>query len=150
MNRSIKTFLVWLLMAILPLHAMAASVGMSCVPGQRQLSQQVETVAASHHGMHHDMRHNVDAGMHAHHGAQASDAGAADASKHAAHDKAEQQTHSSCSACSMLCIGAAAPPSAFLAVPSFDGTDAFLISPAALVPGFIPDGLQRPPRPHVS
>ena len=146
MNRSIKTFLVWLLMAILPLHAMAASVGMSCVPGQRQLSQHAEAVVAAHQDMHHD----ADAGMHAHHGAHAGNAGEATADKHVSHDKAEKQTHSSCSACSVLCIGAAAPPSAFLAVPAFDGTDAFLISPASLVPGFIPDGLQRPPRPQVS
>lgn len=142
MNRSIKRFLVWLLMAILPLHAMAASVGMSCVPGQRQLSQHVEAVALMHH--------DADAGMHAHHGAHASDADQAGAVDHASHDKAEKQTHSSCSACSVLCIGAAAPPSAFLAVPAFEGSDAFLISPATLVPGFIPDGLQRPPRPQVS
>lgn len=142
MNRSIKTFLVWLLMAILPLHAMAASVGMSCVPGQRQVSQHVEPAAVAHHDM--------DAEMHAHHGAHASDAAAAGADTHASHEKAETQTHSSCSACSALCVGAAAPPSAFLAVPAFDGSDAFLISPATLVPGFIPDGLQRPPRPHFS
>lgn len=140
MNRSIKTFLVWLLMAILPLHAIAASVGMSCVPVQRQLSQHVEPLALAHHDM--------GADMHAHHGAHAGGADEAGAATHASHDKAEKQSHSSCSACSALCVGAAAPPSAFLAVPAFEGTDVFLISPPTLVPGFIPDGLQRPPRPH--
>lgn len=138
MNRSLKTFLIWLLMAILPLHAVAASVGMSCAPDSSQVSHKVERTDAAHLG--------AGIEMHAHHGAHASDAGDSGSDTHAQPAKFEKQAHSSCSACSALCAGAVAPPSAFLAVPSFDGSDIFLVSPMAMVPGFIPDGPQRPPR----
>jgi hypothetical protein len=138
MNRSLKTFLVWLLMAILPLHAIAAGAGMSCAPGSNQVSQKVNLIQAAHQG--------AGMEMHAHHGAQASGAGDVGSDTHVKPAKFEKQAHSSCSACSALCAGAVAPPSAFLAVPSFDGSDAFLVSPSAMVPGFIPDGPQRPPR----
>lgn len=138
MNRSLKTFLVWLLMALLPLHAMAASVGMSCAPNHRQLS----LAPGAGDTMHHD----AASGMHMQHGAQASDPGAAGSAPDTPPAKAEKQAHSACSACSALCFGAAAPPSAFMPVPTFDGSDAFLVSSPTIVPGFIPDGLQRPPR----
>lgn len=141
MNRSLKTFLVWLMMAILPLHAMAASVGMSCAPDHRQLSQ-APTPGGEH--QHHD----AAADMHAHHGGVAGHADEVASDADTSQAKAGQQTHSSCSACSALCVGAVAPPSAFVSVPTFDGSDAILVAPPALVPGFIPDGLQRPPRPH--
>lgn len=140
MNRSLTTFLVWLLMAILPLHAIAASVGMSCAPDKRQASQNIALAAPTHH--------DAGADMHAHHGAHASDTNEAAPDTHDSHGKADGQAHSSCSACSALCIGAVAPPPPFLAVPAFDGTDVLLISSSTPVPGFIPDGLQRPPRRH--
>lgn len=140
MNRSLKTFLVWLLMAILPLHALAASAGMSCAPDHRQASQKRDFNSAVHHDM--------AASMHAHHGTHASSADKAASDTHTPSAKIEKLTHSSCSACSALCAGAVAPPSAFLPIPSFDGSDAFLESPSAIVPGFIPDGPQRPPRRH--
>lgn len=136
MNRSLKTFLIWLLMAILPLHAVAASVGMSCAPDSSQVSHKVERIDAAHPG--------AGIEMHAHHGAHAS--GDSGSDTHAQPAKFEKQAHSSCSACSALCAGAVAPPSALLAVPGFHGSDVFLASPMAMVPGFIPDGPQRPPR----
>lgn len=138
MNRSLKTFLIWLLMAILPLHAVAASVGMSCAPDSSQVSYKVERIDAAHLG--------AGIEMHAHHGVHASDAGDSGSDTHAQPAKLEKQAHSSCSACSALCAGAVAPPPALLAVPSFAGSDVFLASPMAMVPGFIPDGPQRPPR----
>ncbi|WP_206759343.1 hypothetical protein, partial [Acinetobacter baumannii] len=59
---------------------------------------------------------------------------------------AKPGTHSSCSACSAFCAGAVAPPSFSLPLPVFDGSDAVVAAPADFVAGFIPDGLQRPPR----
>jgi hypothetical protein len=137
MNRTVKTFLVWLLMLVLPLHAVAANVGMSCAPVERQAVHVMASTA--HHG---------DAGdAHAHHGG-----GHANVASATAHDgdssakDAGKKAHTSCSACSALCIGAVAPPSAFLPLPSFDGSDAVTVAPARFAAGFIPDGLQRPPR----
>lgn len=128
MTRAFKTFLVWLLMAVLPLHAVAAGIGMSCMPQH----QAAKVEAKAHHGADQ---------AHAHHGhheaAQADDA-----------PEADTQTHSSCSACSVFCVGAVAPPSAHSPVLSFDGSEAVVATPAAFAAAFIPDGPQRPPRRH--
>ena len=129
MTRAFKTFLVWLLMAVLPLHAVAAGIGMSCMP-QHQV---VKLEAKAHHSAGEAHAH------HAHHAAvQADDADKA--------PQAEPQTHSSCSACSAFCVGAVAPPSAHSPVLSFDGSDAVVVTPVAFAAGFIPAGPQRPPR----
>lgn len=131
MKRTLKTFLLWLLMAMLPLHAVAGSLGMSCAPLHRQSGQD----AMPHHAMMDD--------AHAGHGAvQAGQASDPDAVGHAPDSK----THSSCSACSVFCAGAVAPPSVYLQVPSFDGTDAVSVPAPVLAVGFIQDGPQRPPR----
>ncbi|WP_292044491.1 hypothetical protein [Massilia sp. UBA6681] len=140
MNRTVKTFIVWLLMLMLPLHAVAASVGMSCAP---VLQNAASSAGMAHHQpapdahAHHDADHTAHAG----HGASA----AADEDHGSAPDIVKK-THSACSACSAVCAGAVAPPSAFLPLPTFDGSDAVLVSPSTLVAGFIPDGPQRPPR----
>lgn len=135
MTRAFKTFLVWLLMALLPLHAVAAGVGMSCLSGH----QAVEASPAPQHAGGEEHAH------HGHHDAgDASVAGAANA----ADDGAEsgKQAHSSCSACSVFCVGAVAPPSATTPVLPSDGSEAVIVAPAAFAAGFIPDGPQRPPR----
>ena len=140
MNRTVKTFLVWLLMLVLPLHAVAANVGMSCAPAGRQAVQA---------GAEAPMAHHADAAdAHAHHDGGHASADAVDATQDgdpSAKD-AGKKAHTSCSACSALCIGAVAPPSAFLPLPSFDGSDAVAVTPVRFAAGFIPDGLQRPPR----
>lgn len=137
MNRIPKTFLVWLLMLVLPLHAVAANVGMSCAPLKRQAVHVMADVSMAHHG--------DAAGVHAHDGHAGSDAMAAHHDDSPAKDPGKK-AHSSCSACSALCVGAVAPPSALLPLPAFDGSDAVTVAPAHLAAGFIPDGLQRPPR----
>lgn len=138
MNRTVKTFLVWLLMLVLPLHATAANVGMSCAPVERQAVHVKTDESMAHHG--------AAADAHAHHGAHAS--GEASAAHHgdASAKDPGKQAHTSCSACSALCIGAVAPPSVYLPLPSFDGSEAVTVTPTRFAAGFIPDGLQRPPR----
>jgi uncharacterized protein involved in copper resistance len=137
MNRLLTTLLVWLLMAALPLHAVAASARMSCAP----LQQDAGAAAMTGHGSH---ASSGDA--HAHHDMQAMDAADAAADHGSSDAKTGKLSHSSCSACSAFCIGALAPPSSSLSLPSFDGSDAVLAASADLVAGFIPDGPQRPPR----
>lgn len=135
MKRTLRTLLVWLLVALLPLHAVAASLGMSCAAAQRQSP----AVAAA--------LHEPLAGAHAHHdGKHAAQARDAHAGAHSPAPQIEQPSHASCSACSALCTGAVAPPSCHLRVPAFDGTDAVAVAPAVLAVGFIQDGPQRPPR----
>jgi hypothetical protein len=139
MNRTLKTFLVWLLMAMLPLHAVAGSLGMSCAPVHQQSSQDVMRGVMSHH----DMMGDAHAGHGIGQADRALDPGVGD---HAPDSKVEKQAHSSCSACSAFCVGAVAPPSAYLPVPTFDGTDALSVPASLFAVGFIQDGPRRPPR----
>ena len=140
MNRSIKTFLVWLLLALLPLHAVAAS-RMSCGPVHPQSSQSLINVGSQSH------EHMADA--HAHQGGEhASQPDDTLVDDDSADSKTGKKPHSTCSACSAFCLGAVAPPSTHFAVPAFDGSNAVIVAPAAFAVGFIQDGPQRPPRPQ--
>ncbi|MBQ5946084.1 hypothetical protein [Massilia sp. ST3] len=147
MTRAFKTFLVWLLMAVLPLHAVAAGIGMSCMP-QHQSMRHAASAPVAATAQH-------DAGeAHAHHGHHDDGAGAPAATSAAdiadtaggGHPADDGENHSSCSACSVFCIGAVAPPSDYAPLLPFDGSEAVVIAPAAFAAGFIPDGPQRPPR----
>ncbi|WP_313704792.1 hypothetical protein [Massilia sp.] len=157
MNRLLTTLLIWLLMAALPLHAAAASINMSCAPVPQHVAAQPGGHEA--HGLH-----AAPADAHAHHGAPVAHAAhhdsAADSGHQSGHhssadsgadqdtsqSKAGKLSHSSCSACSAFCAGAVAPPSISLFLPFLDGSEAVRVPPADLLAGFIPDGLQRPPR----
>jgi hypothetical protein len=133
MNRLFTTLLVWLLMAALPLHAVAAVINLSCAHSQQQADPHADHAAPA-----------IDA--HAHHGSHDADA-AAPAAAGDASESGSLLSHASCSACSAFCVGAVAPPSASLPLPSFDGCEAVVIAATDFGTGFIPDGLQRPPRP---
>jgi len=139
MNRTVKTLIVWLLMLMLPLHAVAASVGMSCAPIPQHGAS---SASMAHHQPAPDAHaeHGGDHAAHAAHGASTT------ADDNASAPDIAKKAHTSCSACSAVCAGAVAPPSAFSSLPTFDGSDAVLVSPSTLVAGFIPDGPQRPPR----
>lgn len=138
MNRSLKTFLLWLLIAMLPLHAVAGRLGMSCAPVHHQ-AQGAAVMSMPHH--------EVVTDEHAHHGGEhAGQSAELSSDTDSSVSGVEKQSHGACSACSSFCIGAVAPPSPDLTLPSFDGSDAAVASPAAFVVGFIQDGPQRPPR----
>jgi len=137
MNRTFKKLLIWLLVALLPLHAVAGSFGMTCTPVHQQSSQDVK----HHVGVDHDMMAGAHGGHDGDHAGKASTI-AEQSSDH----PAGKLSHSSCSACSAFCLGAVAPPSSHLPAPTFDGTDAVIVSPSVFAVAFIQDGPQRPPR----
>jgi len=100
MNRAIKTFLVWLLLAVLPLHALAAN-RMSCGPVHQQSSQTSINLDMQSH------EHMADA--HAHHGSEhASQPDSTVVDADSADSKSGKKPHSTCSACSAFCLGAVA------------------------------------------
>lgn len=134
MNRFLKTLLLWLLMAVVPLHAAATTLGMSCGPDHGNAAP-----AASSHQPAHDMDDTPAAHGHHDNAGMVHDDSTPD-------DPVEHSSHTSCSACSSFCIGAVAPPSAIVAVPTFSGSEAITIPPATRVAGFIPEGQKRPPR----
>lgn len=136
MNRTFKKLLIWLLVALLPLQAVAGSFGMTCAPVHQQTSHDVPR----HAGVDHDMMAGAHDGHHGDHASEATSAG--QASDH----HAGKLSHSTCSACSAFCLGAVAPPSSLLPTPTFDGSDAVIVSPSAFAVAFIQDGPQRPPR----
>src|SRR6478672_2645086 len=96
MHRFVKTFLLWLLLAALPLQGFAAAMQLSCGPAK----QAPGAVAALPHDFH----------------AHASSGHQHDASAHSATTPAAEHAamtghaSSSCSACSTCCLGAIALP----------------------------------------
>ena len=135
MNRAFKTFLLWLLMAALPLQGFAAAMPSGCGSARHGLA-----VTEAHH-------HGGIAG-HGHDGAHHSASDSAAKTNHAPGASHEHQ-HSSCSACAACCVGATAPPSSSTLTPAYCNSESFVISQVPLVAGFIPAGLERPPK-HIS
>lgn len=130
MTRVFKTFLLWLLLAALPLQGIAAAIQTSCGPMSHHDSAETVVVAQSHH-------HEGDGAASPAKVVLAKATGNATDVKHA---------NSSCSACAVCCVGAVAPPSASILTPAYSKTLPVVISPSPLVVGFIPAGLERPPK----
>lgn len=131
-----RTFLLWLMIALLPLHAMAAGLAMSCSdmhgkPASTAMHHQADAPAGSHHAS------PADHG--AAHAAPADHGDAADADDEGAH---------SCSVCSAFCSVPAVPASVLIAVPDYDGSESLLATPFTPLTGFIPEGPRRPTRHH--
>nr|WP_314624982.1 hypothetical protein [uncultured Noviherbaspirillum sp.] len=125
MHRFVNTFLLWLLLAALPLQGFAAAMQLSC------------GTTKQHAALSHD--------QHDHH----QDAGALVATQETGTDHASMSGHatSSCSACSACCVGAIALPASAAIAPVYSASvPAFPLAPA-LPADFIPGGLERPPKP---
>ena len=142
MTRLLKKYLLWLLIAVLPLQGFAAVVQRSCSSGHMVAASTVlETAEPGQYA--HDMD-TVSASEHAvsEHDGCAEDT--ADSSKEPSGSHAYK--HGTCSACASCCVGAAAPPvfSSF-SLPS-KIPEVRRTSSATPVIGFIPDSLERPPR----
>jgi hypothetical protein len=134
MTRLLKTLLLWLLMAALPLQTMAAAAQAAC--GFAEPGAATETAMPAHH--HGDMAMSR-------HAAMAADAAtASDAPAHHSHGAAHK--HTACNACAGCCIGAFAPMSVSLPRAARTGSFAVVLAPAPLATGFIPAALERPPK----
>lgn len=139
--------MLWLLLAALPLQGMAAVVKASCGPVHHQSLPAVVSSAVHHHAAH-------AGASEAHHHA-GDPAVTHDPHDHAGDDSATAEAspdghqHSFCSACAACCFGAVAPPLAVSWHPAFINSEAVVLPPYFRFTGFIPDGLERPPR-HLS
>lgn len=136
MHRFVKTLLLWLLIAGLPLQGLAAVTKMACGA--------VHGAAASHHA---SPPAPAAASMHHHeHAAHHAEPVTELASAPAASSLAGYQD-GYCSACSACCFGAWIPPSELKCEPMvFQVATLSADAPASFV-AFIPPGLERPPRP---
>lgn len=139
MNRALKTLLLWLLIAALPLQGLAAVIQASCGPAHHDGSK----ISALTNQYHHDSEMAPD-----HHGAAATHHYASELPATSDHTSAPEKHQSSvCSACAACCVGAVAlisPPSIF--IPAHTSSELVVISTSPLVTGFIPAGLERPPK----
>lgn len=130
MNRVLKTFLLWLLIAALPLQGMAAAIKLSCGPAHPAMSAQGGVAE------------------HVSHAAVAHDDGALTVASaaHAEHSSTPHEHKGSLCGGAVCCSGAAAPPMAPVRLHSFNSAETHVVSAAILPAGFIPDSLERPPR----
>ncbi len=136
MNRSLKTFLLWLLIAALPLQGFAAAVQLRCGPTHHEGVAMVDMEA----------HHHEDNAGHSHDGDDEVTHHSAFAVKASTSDTSLKHQHASCSACAACCVGAGAPPSSSPMTPAHSSSESFVISQTPLVDGFIPAGLERPPK----
>jgi hypothetical protein len=141
MSRILKTYLLWLLIAALPMQSMAAVVNMSCGTAHHDfLSPVLSEVQPDQHMRPHHMHHHGAqvVAMDDHHATSATDSIASHQHHH--------PKHSSCSACAACCVGAAAPPPAALWSPETARSESVTTPSPVLHLGFVPSSLDRPPR----
>lgn len=145
MLRVLKTLLLWLLIAALPIQGAAAVIKASC--GPRHHSASVEFNVPEHH-------HSADTTAHNH---AFEDATAlekqAQVSDTVTVSKTDQSAklplNSFCSACAACCAGAVAPPPTVSLAPTFVLVETAVRPSVESFTGFVPAGPERPPR-HAS
>jgi hypothetical protein len=135
MQRLVKTVLLWLLIATLPIQGIAAAAKAACGPEHHETMTMQEQESPLQHAMTHDHDGHQDMMM-------------ADADVAVGHASDNHHSHKSsfCSSCAACCVGAVAPPFAFNQTMPPSLSESVHISAAPLVAGVIPAGLERPPR----
>ena len=128
MLRLFKTWLILLLITVVPLQAAAAGAMLLCAPlASAHASPGVTMAAACQH-----------------HAAQS--AAVPDSASKTPEEEKAPVKHPACGACSSFCLGALMPSSPALPAAAVNGAEHAAISIATLLTGFIPDGPRRPPR----
>lgn len=123
MNRVFVRYLLWLLIAALPLQGVAA-VKLCCGHERHMVTENSAHQAVS-----------PASAAHQHHGL------------HDAHSSAQTHDHCKAPACCAACYaGAAVLPANPVFTPVLLNSAATALPPAPLVTGYIPGGLERPPR----
>jgi hypothetical protein len=146
MDRVFKHLLLWFLMAALPVQGMAAIIKANCGP-RHHTSFSVGKAAPEGTMV---QEHVPDAHLN-HAGVQSTsdwtEPKATSVEKSgSSSDVLPDHTASYCSACAACCTGAVAPPVALAVVPFPDSAGGTIVSPSDSYLGFIPAGLDRPPK----
>lgn len=131
MNRLFKTFVLWLMLAVLPLQGFAAALQASCGPSQEQVISHATTMSGHHDMMVAHAKELTDGAQHKHAGGAG---------------KKHQHENSICSACAACCVGASVPPTAFTLPSAAFVADVYFIYPTAICAGITLAGLERPPK----
>lgn len=141
MNRTLKTYVLWLLIAVMPFQAFAANVLRACGSSHQSMSM---VASAMDHGNVSDI--SDGAGMDQPSGQDDHCPEMASSSKQSS-ETSTSIKHGSCSACAACSVGAFAPPQLLTFKPSFSNAEVYETFGSTFVGGFIPDSLERPPRP---
>lgn len=146
MTGYLKTFLLWLLIAALPVQGFAAASQRSC--GSVQV---VTSLVVSAAGAHDESAQSTHMAMDQHESMahDGSDCDACDNESASSIYKVSgihHAKHGSCSFCASCCIGASGPPRLLHFSFFFDFPEAHHLPGSHPIVGFIPDGLERPPR----
>jgi hypothetical protein len=139
MNRFVKTWLLWLMMLALPWQAQASVMQLSCDIGHQQ---QRGNVAAKGHGIYAKLSPRLKrqgAALGAPHGAKPAKKAIAGAPADMDH---------ACGPCVTCCGASVALPNLKAGTAPRDDSDEYFASLPASHAGFIPEGLERPPRHH--
>lgn len=138
MNRFFKNLLLWLLLAALPLQGVSAAIKSAYGPMEHHGSAEMTMSGQSHH-------HDGDA-------MEMPDTNLAGANADMISAKSPDQPfsdkhkHSSCSACATCCVGGVALLSAAVMTSAYSNSLPSIVTPFPFVTGFIPAGLERPPK----
>jgi hypothetical protein len=141
MNRFFKTLVLWFLLVAFPVQGMAAAIQLSCGPAHHAIMvSDAQQLHAHSHGVapHH---HGDEVGAQ-----QTSSDTHADTMAKADKMPDAKQAASSCSACASCCTGATAPPAFSTWSSPHSSSELVVIYPSPSVTGFVPAGLERPPK----
>jgi hypothetical protein len=143
MTRTLKIYLLWLLIAMIPLQAMAVNVLRACSSAPQGVTMVATSmhhgdVAAASHGSATDQLVGCD-----------EECAEMAFSDDESNDTSKFFKHGSCSACATCGIAVVAPLQLMTFNPLHDSTEVHVTFGTILFTGFIPDSLERPPR-HLS
>lgn len=142
MYRFLKTLLLWLLLAVLPLQGVAAVMQTACGPMKHDDTAET-TMSVQPHQHGGDVMDMPDT-----HAADIDEISKSALSHDESHNKSpgNKHGHAACSACASCCVGASAPPSTVVIIPAYSSPLPSVATPAVLVSGYVPAGLERPPK----
>ena len=140
MNRFVKTWILWLMMLALPWQAQASVMQLSCDIGHQQ---QGAYIAKKGHGGYARLSPRLKRQMAVNGGLHGSKL-----AKKAVSGAMPDMDHTACGPCVTCCGASAALPNLEAAASPRDDSDLYPASLPASHAGFIPEGLERPPRHH--
>lgn len=127
-------------MVALPVQGLAAAIQSSCGPSHHASKSDVSMAKAHFHD---------SSAAHAHGSTDFLQEALADtqlSDSLMSSDDASSPQSSTCSACAACCVGAVAPPSISVLTPTYSNSEAVSVSSVPWLAGFVPSGLERPPK----
>ena len=142
MTRTLKTYVLWLLIAVMPFQAFAANVLRACGAGHQGMSMVVVGQVAEVEVLDDSAREALASET----SSQKEHCKDAVTPKLTEGDGSDSFKQGSCSACAACSVGAFAPVPTLTFKPAFKNAEVYETFGVTFIAGFIPDSLKRPPR----